>query len=108
VTVDFSKSQLHVFDRTGRAIHNAPIDRKGLEKFRLIKDPYTDHFYITDPEKALFSLARLTIENGKTEEILNLKEVSFPEKVKIFNHTLYFIAANDKGFRKVYSVRLEE
>jgi hypothetical protein len=108
VTVDFSTSKLHVFDRNGRAIHNASIDRKGLETFRLIKDPYTDHFYITDPEKALFSLARLSIENGRTEEILNLREVSYPEKVKIFNHTLYFIAANEKGFRKVFSVRLEE
>lgn len=108
VTIDFTKGRLFVFTNKGKQIHTVPIQGKELEDCRLIRDPYTDKFYLTNPNKAMFSLSKLNIETGDLQEILNLREVSYPEKVKIFNNTLYFIAENTNGFRKVYSVDLDQ
>lgn len=108
VTVDFSRGCLFVFTNTGKQIHTAAIEGKDLSESRLIRDPYTDKFYVTNPNKAMFSLSKLNIENGNIQEILNLREVSFPEKVRVFNNKLYFIAANSNGFKKIYSVDLEK
>lgn len=108
VTVDFSKGRLYVFSNTGKQIHTAAVEGKDLPESRMMRDPYTDKFYVTNPNKAMFSLSKLNIENGTIQEILNLREVSYPEKVRIFDNTLYFIAANSNGFKKVYSVDLEK
>jgi hypothetical protein len=108
VTVDFEKSILYVFNRQGKTVHTARIEGEKNHRNKLLRDPYTDKFYVVDPNRPALGLSSLNLDNGDLEEILVLKEVFYPEKVKVFNDTLYFIAANSKGFQKVYMVNLKQ
>ncbi len=72
-----------------------------------IKDPYSKKFYLSnDLYSPTLEISSLNVQNGEHTAILSLKEVRFPEKVKIFNDQLYFIAANENGFHKLYSLHL--
>jgi hypothetical protein len=108
VSVDFDKSVIHVFNKTGKTVHTARLEGEKYERNMLIRDPYMNKFYVIDPNRPALVVSSLDLENGNLEEILVLKDVFYPEKVKIFNSKLYFIASNSSNFQKVYTIQLPQ
>ena len=106
ISIDLSNDNIKVFNLKGKEIHSARINQNDHSKNEIIKDPYGKKFYLFNKNKATLDLSLLDIQNGNYNAILSLKEVNYPEKIKVFNNQLYFIAANEHGFHKLYTLNL--
>ncbi len=106
IAIDIFNDKISVFNNKGKEIHKTKMALTDETKKVVIKDPYSKKFYLTNKNDPTLELSALNIQNGEHTAILSLKEARFPEKVKIFNGQLYFIAANENGFQKLYSLNL--
>lgn len=108
ISIDLSNDNLKVFNLKGKEIHSAHINQNDHSKNEIIKDPYGKKFYLSNNNNysSTLEISSLNVQNGEHTAILSLKEVRFPEKVKIFNGELFFVAANENGFQKLYSLNL--
>lgn len=106
IAIDIFSDKISVYNNKGKEIHKTKMALTDQTKKVVIKDPYSKKFYLTNKNDPTLEVAALNIQNGEHTAILSLKEARFPEKVKIFNGQLYFIAANENGFQKLYSLNL--
>lgn len=107
IAIDILNDKINVYNNKGKEIHKTKMTLTDESKTLAIKDPYSKKFYLSnDLYSPTLEISSLNVQNGEHTAILSLKEVRFPEKVKIFNDQLYFIAANENGFHKLYSLHL--
>jgi hypothetical protein len=107
ISIDILNDKINVYNNKGKEIHKTKMTLTDESKTLVIKDPYSKKFYLSnDLYSPTLEISSLNVQNGEHTAILSLKEARFPEKVKIFNGQLYFIAANENGFQKLYSLHL--
>ena len=107
IAIDILNDKINVYNNQGKEIHKTKMTLTDESKTLVIKDPYAKKFYLSNNNYSpTLEISSLNVQNGEHNAILSLKEVRFPEKVKIFNGELFFIAANENGFQKLYSLNL--
>jgi hypothetical protein len=107
ITLDFLNKNIIVLNHTGKIVHMRNFNMTNQTFTKVIKDPYTNQFYLRSEDEPITEIAHLNIFNGEATYSLTLKEVRFPQKVKVFNNQLYFISINDAGFGKLHGISLK-
>ncbi|MCC5924341.1 MAG: carboxypeptidase regulatory-like domain-containing protein [Crocinitomicaceae bacterium] len=77
-------------------------------RLTLLKDEGTGKLYFYDLTSATISIHHYDFDSGTTQEVMQVHELNFPQKIKIVNGWMYFLSSKGFGFYKLYKVKLNE
>ncbi len=105
VTLDQINKTVHVFNAKGKLLFEAPYQATQEYKIATV-DPYAKRIYLHNDDEPKPVVTFLDITSGKTMDAFTFEDVQFPKKVKVFANKAYYLASNNSGFNKLYSIRV--
>ena len=91
---DFFKKQILLFDLSGKAVGNAPVqfEWKQYQRFSILKDDAADKIYLYRYDKQnVQTMQQLDIHRGVTTGNKIIISEPFAEDVKVYNGDIYFL-----------------
>jgi len=103
---DLCFDSVYVFDHDAQLISSANLQYdKGPNNAAVMMDRFNQSFYLTQQNKGIYQFRKIDPNNGSLSNSIEFSEAIFPEKIQIFNNTLYFLTAQN-GFHKLYRYAL--
>mgnify|MGYP005988070629 CR=1 FL=1 len=108
VLFDLQEDSVSCIDKTGRISSKVNSGIKNINlSTSVIQDKLLEKYYYYQGSKGWLYLYELNPKTGKSQLVLELKEVTFVKHIKIMDGWVYFVRSKNNGFQKLYRVKLE-
>lgn len=106
---DTENMEVIQFNRKLQVENKTPLNISFKPKrIELLKDEGTGKLYFYDVTNATISIYHYDLDSGTSKEVIEVHELTFPQKIKIVNGWMYFLSVKGFGFYKLYKVKLED